>query len=47
MESAAPTKQSNPRQTVHRPADSDHSIIPTAKTTPMPMKAQGFASYSI
>src|ERR1700678_3790774 len=47
MASVAPPKQSSPRQTVQRPADIDHSIIPTAKITPMPMKAQGFASYSI
>ena len=45
--SAAPAKHASPRQTVQSPADSDHSIIPMANITPMPMKAQGFASYSV
>ena len=29
------------------PADSDQSIMPTAKITPTPMKTQGLASYSV
>ena len=47
MASAAPPKHSSPRQTVQSPAHSDHSIDPIANITPMPMKAQGFASYSV
>lgn len=47
MASAAPAKHSRPRHTVQRPADSDHSIVPSAKITPTPMNAQGLASYNV
>jgi hypothetical protein len=47
MASAAPPKHSSPRQTVQSPADSDHSIMPTPRTAPTTMRAQGFASYSV
>ena len=30
---------------VHEPADSDHAIVPTARTTPITTKTQGFVSY--
>jgi hypothetical protein len=47
MASAAPARHKSPRHTVQSPADNDHSIAPTAKITPRPMKAQGFASYRV
>ena len=47
MASPAPRKQKKLRHTVHRPADSDQSIMPTASKAPRLMKMQGFASYTL
>src|SRR5882724_3776280 len=47
MASATPPKHSNPRHTVHAPADSDQSIMPTPRMAPSTMNTQGFRSYSV
>ncbi len=47
MASAAPPRHSSPRHTVHSPADSDQSIMPTPKIAPTTMNAQGLTSYRV
>jgi hypothetical protein len=47
MASPAPPKHNSPRHTVHSPAQSDHSIIPTPNSPPTTMNTQGFMSYSV
>ncbi len=46
MANAAPAKHRKHRHTVHRPADSDQIMAPTASIPPMPTNTQGLASYS-
>ena len=47
MASPAPPKHSSPRQTVHSPAQSDQSIMPTPKIAPTTINAHGLTSYRV